>query len=1135
MKKIEISPMERLAQILKDEHLPQSVIDDVSLMGQETLERIAFKFENPGWGAMSLQQIPGIGTKRSLIIMAAIEEVLANMRHSVKAEAKISGPSYTCRVFEAAEVWRDCLDLIKEIKGYKFDKNEAPNARDAALAAKSELDKKLKDFKFTVRKKEGRTISLNKSMISEVCRIMYDTGVLTDKVIVIEHGVQDMLDFDVHLFDNDPDVGAGIKDTYQKEIQRKLLYGDVKVLNNDGTKSESYGFAASSAGHQKAEKGLCVRSDILKANTEFFWFGKTLSELATTTQMSGAEFWKARANLLRPLARPFLDENGDFIKVSDMLVVPDVKKVYAIKNGIKIGKLKGTMYTKGAYEEPVNMGDGAIIALIPMAFQGQCSGTGFKGFLVDGTSSIDEICRKHGMTLGDFLNCEVKGIDGKMHRIGDYKVICGEGCWKFDKAFSYPEYIEWLSHMEEKYPGIDRLYLLRQAEEVEEQEKRRTLTRTLIQQFMHMDMAEIRKLTWATRKSLKKAKSFSGQVKRRTAPWKADEEKTPLENLFAEAPWLVMNPVVMGEAESKWFSALTDALSCKFKTEGLYPYIMQDTVALLEVWVLGKKPDDPTIGVLRGDEVSVADIQDGEKVLCVRFPANFLTARVMTNRSMIGPFDSINGVMMISVHSLILIVQDGDVDGDEMGVYRNKLAIELTERMLKEFDPPVVLFAHGGKPPRYARKSVREFLYDCADALWRAKKFDSVGLYANLAAKCCYLATIAYKKGDTKKADMYLTWMAAASTGAIMALDQVKGNDVDLGLIAWLDQISESVKKAIRQVAMEQGYEWDVAKKVMHPYLHYWSAQAKNDPVKRITCLDPNDDNFLEVMSTYVEEDVGPWSDFKKEGAVWNEEAAKAALLYHIAPVSVKDGIMTQEMRELLGNNWYRFSAKPGESDSTAPIQKKLKVGSAIGFKDFLFLLQQNEMSMSYTMEGTTLADKRAEYIEVCRELIRMFLASGDWANKIAVYYPKGYNWTMEMRWKVALNNAVINALELEKVNDLVGKQKGQNAIFILKVFAPELIENVRNSKIGPEDFSISHGIVETVREDYLADKARNSLDLFDEPDQTANEQTEPEYIEEPVTYDEAAFEEWAATISDDYVGEPPAEGEEGYFSGDFE
>ena len=114
-------------------------------------------------------------------------------------------------------------------------------------------------------------------------------------------------------------------------------------------------------------------------------------------------------------------------------------------------------------------------------------------------------------------------------------------------------------------------------------------------------------------------------------------------------------------------------------------------------------------------------------------------------------------------------------------------------------------------------------------SLWSAKEFDSVGKYANLARDCAFLANIELKEmrkarsaGNDRAANEHWTefkkfilWMAAASTGAILAIDQVKGNAVDPKLIAWLEAIADAVRNDRRMQVMyvdENGEErWKYA------------------------------------------------------------------------------------------------------------------------------------------------------------------------------------------------------------------------------------------------------------------------------------------------------------------------------------
>jgi hypothetical protein len=745
----------------------------------------------------------------------------------------------------------------------------------------------------------------------------------------------------------------------------------------------------------------------------------------------------------------------------------------------------------------------------------------FKGYLFDGTSSIEELCLKHGISVEDFMNTMIEGIDGKMHRVGDYKVICGEGCWKGDKAFkSYVEYLEWLDRMAEKYPCIDQLYLLRQSEEIEDEEKVRRLTRSLIQQWLMMNPKEIRKITLKARKSLKKDKTLAGQIRKLAGLWKSEEERTEVEKLFEECPWLVMNPAIQEYLKESWERKQIEAASGKFRTEGQYPYIMQDPVALLEVWVLGMNPDDPALGILKAGEVSCADVPEGKELLCVRFPANFLTAMVKVNRACIRAFSSMNGVMVLSVHDLILIAQDGDVDGDEMCVIYDKLAIELTKQMIKTFNPPIILFEHGGKPQRKVHGTKEAFIRSAYDALWRAKRYDKVGIYANLASRCAYLAAIAQKNGDVKKVQQYLIQMSAASTGAILAIDQVKGNEVDQSLIAYLESTIESVKKDFRKIAEGMGVNKKAAYKMVHPYIQYFVSAAKRIPISFDKVLPANPDNFLDEISSLILRDTGRWGTDFGDG-VWNKEAAKAALTNGMPDITVKYGRITKEMIDLLGDNWFKFRAKSTEEremDATIETLKKLRVGNELGLKEFMLLLWRNESSMAYSMEGRALWEKKEEYYGTCRELLRMFLESGDWVNKYAKSYPVGYEFSMEERWDIMVNAIVKDALELVASNNV--DKRGSYAMFCLRVVAPELRQNAKKNRVDMARFFGISVDMDDLKIDVDVENAEAENEaLFETAPKQEEPEFDPDYIpNEPISADDLPDEVESAAYEMGYI-----------------
>ena len=966
------------------------------------------------------------------------------IRTQNKVELREKAKGYSCKTYEPDELWRHVIDLCKEIKTYKYQKDEDPSVLQSYRAELDNLKSKLfVDAPLTVRFSSGRVIRLNKSAVSEVMAVDYESRRPTEKLAVVNHSVQTVFDFSWRIFNNDPEEGQRLKDDFQMDIMNQLLWKGVVVVSNEGNRMMT--IIGSSAGHQKAEKFLMGDSRLMKSHEKFFWFGRTMEEFVNIKTTSGAEFMKARANLLRPWMKPFEAKDGRRLSFRSILVVKDVAKVYNILNARRIGKKDGKMTQDGPTTEAVTVCDGGMLAVYPLKFQGQCSSVLFKGFMADATSSIVALCEKHDISVENFLNREVEGIDGKMHRIGDFAAICGEGCWKGDKVFdNYSEYCAWMEEMAKLYPGLDMMYLLRQAEEIEDEDKVRRLTRTLIQQWMYMSGKEIRQITLRTRQNLKKAKTFKGALTKLAALWRTEEERTECEKLFKENPWLICAPAIQNFLQESWEKKQVEAASGKFRTEGQYPYIMQDPVAVLEIWVLGMDVNDPTLGILQEGEASAADVPDGRKMLCVRFPANFLTAQVKINRACKEAYSSLNGVLVLSIHDLILIAQDGDVDGDEMCVIYNRLAIRLTERMQKEFNPPVVLFNHGGKPPRHIAGSKEAYVRDIAEALWRAKRYDSVGLYANLAMKCAYLAAIALKNGNTKDTENYLLWMSAASTGAILAIDQVKGNDVDASLIKWLDDIRNRVNKAMAEIAMENGYSKEQARKQINPFIQYYVAEAKRRPITKAECLDENQDNYLDQMAGLILRDTGVWENFDFCGTSWNEEAAYEALTNGLPKMRVPNTVVTKEMIGLLGDNWFKLRTSDEKDDATAPVLRSLKPGAPLELKAFVMLLWRNESSMAYTMEGRQLWEKKEEYYEACRQLLQMFVEGGDWSKKPVKV-------TKEERWEVLVNQLVRTALELGIKNDI--DKKGSFAMFILKLIAPELRRNAKKNSVDQERF----------------------------------------------------------------------------------
>ena len=1052
----------------------------------------------------ALTSLPGIGKKRASVIIKALMPITKIMRIAKKAITREKTDAFTLRTFPAEELFRNVLEELAELCKFRASKDDPDATKEAVEKLEAIKPKLLAAESMTVRRNQGKITRMSASKLTDILKIKYNEADPCEELMVIEHGISKMLNFHWSLFSSDEKEGNKMRDDLIEQVYKRIGRYGVKVINTkDETKNKLYGGFASSAAHQKKERLLMCEVNCMKAHAYFIWLGKTFNHFVTNSDMTGAEFWKIRANIIRPRMKDYETADGKKMTHRDILVVPDVKKMYIFLNARRVGGIKGAMFKDGEDTEKVILGDGAAISIVRIKQQGQGGTIGFKWMLIDGTSSIEALCKKHGITVEDFMNAKVKGIDGKMHRIGDYKVICGEGCWKFDKCFdNYEAYCEWMDNLNKMYPGIANLSLLRQSEDIEGETKIRRLTRSLIQQWLTMSLSEQMDLTRKARKDLKRNLTLKGAIRKMAALYKNYEERTPLEKLFYVAPWLVTHPSFQQWWKEVWMRRFIEACSGKFRTEGQYPYIMQDPVALLEVWVLGVDPDSEELGILKGDEVSVADVPDRRNLVCIRFPANFLTAKVMTNVACIKEFSSCGNIAILSVHSDILIMQDGDVDGDEMCILYNWLAIRLTRRMIREINPPVILFNHGDKPQRKPFGGREGYIDEVYSALWRAKKFDSVGINANLAMICAYLASIDKYNGDVKRMAKHLLWMSIASTAAILAIDQVKGVKVDETLLKYIESIKKDILKELKDIAMSMGVDKKAAYKCRYPFVQQFVNRAKKRDVGLDAYMPMNMENVCDSITSLIINDVFPIVDghrvyhFNMQGAHWNKLAATQAILNHrVHTRKVMNGVVTQDMLEKIGANWFRRATKQYEKDMDAKYFSMARPGCKVSLKETAKLLWRNEMSMAYSMDGTNLADKKAEYHKTVKQILYDLADSVEW--KASAYdseVKEGYIYTSEEKHASVANAFLTDALELgDKGNNI--DQKGGWMMFILDVFADEARENVVTNKVAHCLFFGEEVDMEDLELDETLNVLSDNEELFEE----APVNPEPEELEEEV------------------------------------
>lgn len=916
---------------------------------------------------------------------------------------------FSLRAFTSDVILAEYKSLIDELGSYEYDpKANAAVQQKRDIVARTAfsklvaLNESLAKTPFTVNEADAKINRMSRSIGSDIFGVDYESRRPTTAWITVEHGIQENMTFNWRVAGAQKKAANKAIEDLQKAIYIRLGANGVVVNRKDGSQIHYYGFA-SSASHQKNEKLVMADGELMKLHEEAIWFGLTFKQFLQL-DVNGAAIWKMRANILRPIRKALETADGRKVYLHDIIVKDDITVTRHYSHARKVGELQenGEVFVDCEADEERTLDDGGVHYLVPMKNQGQVTSFGLKGMGSDITSAMKIAARLEGKEIPDF--------GGKL-------LMMGAGCWKFDKlGLSWDEFVTKVDKLAERYPGINQVWLLREGEEVEDNEKVRRLTRSLIQQWIDVDDMDVRKLTAATRRSLLKSKTLKGAVNTLSMPGVSDEERPEIAKLFKNAPWLVLNKNVQEYLKVKYEKRQKTAAGNKLRTQGSYPYIQEDLVAIAQIQIFGADPNRTDLGVLEAGEMSVAGVEDGREMLAVRFPANYLTARVRTNRACGDAFASAGNIAMLSIYDDILVVQDGDVDGDEMAIILNDTAIRATKQMMERFNPRTVLFQHGGKAPKIVLGSRSYAVKTMYEDLWKAKKFDSVGKYANLATLCVHLASLAYREGDMDAVQINLNRMSLASTGAILAIDQVKGNAVSQELIDRLDEIGKAVRGEC-----EHKMPW---------------TQQFVKGIDPDLCMERSE-AICDRIGGLIMDETGNF-ELETGKCVWNSDAARKALLsFCVRTTAVRRSTVGQSFLDRLADNWFN-EKNPLDAETFAKIRR----GEPVGQPELIDLLWRNACALEFRMDGADLNAKREEYAKVCRELLYQHACSSEWVTD------DGYVFSDNEKKASVCNSAVSTVLRT--------KMDSSRAMFILKLFAKELNWSLRRSEEDGSSFLFS-------------------------------------------------------------------------------
>lgn len=784
----------------------------------------------------------------------------------------------------------------------------------------------------------------------------------------------------------------------------------------------TYDAWAASASMQKEGKCWFGESKMMKLTAD----ARHLVAIAAMGATTGADELKRQATLFSPSAVLY-DDDDNQVFIRQIGIMKDIKTTELIPNALII-KDDGTYKKVKNYIHDVTKADGGMYFWSKIkSHQGRFYTGKYNGVNV---SSLMKLLK-----LPEGIEC----IDG-YHKLSELVGVATESVWKGKGlGISYAEFLNLLDKLAVKYPGINCLRVMRYADQADE--RQRHTSRQLVQQFITATDEMLHTWMKGVARKLLRNTTVSGVIVRLAGLDKPEEERTAMNKLFAILPELAVSKQYEQLTREDWETDFANNASGRINCAGQYPYITEDPLAVLQVLLEGRDPSDTDLGLLNPGEVSLPGVGHGTRVMSVRYPANFLTADVYTNvTECCNIYDSIGNVGILPFHGLYLIVNDGDVDGDEALFAFNKIIIEIVEKLHRDLDIPVVIFDHSSNNEKQHVETEADLCKLIARSLFTAEKYSRVGIYSNLAARCLTMAGDAWYRGDKDGMEHWLINAAFANVGTILCIDMVKTGMVPVNLINKLDKIADECSS---KMPHNQRYAKHNAEQP------YWDC-SWDDCVMPVT--NAVVDRLHDVLADYLKDYVDPESGevmfrMDKEGLEFDVDK----LLCHNPRVFrgyAPAGKLSKETVDKIGlYNWtakeYKIELEDGKFSPKEIMKYFWENEAAIRYRSF-----NDEMS------GLEADEQRTLLREYCRSvLLEIYRTDAcDYNNLSDELKVKSVsNWFIRDAFKALLNADGTKKARKEALTYEDRHREASYARFVVEVFAEDILDNVKTNLLNPE------------------------------------------------------------------------------------
>ena len=852
--------------------------------------------------------------------------------------------------------------------------------------------------------KDSAIISnMKQSLLYDLCGVLYNTKQITPSIVTLEHDA-------VNLITN--------RSVNQKEKEKFSKYIDMILVHN-GIEFDGKHYVMLSSNNSQLKVGKCVfvLEDVMKRTLSALEIA-TIEEINAAGGDNGSEYLKRVAVKATPSSVLFDDEGND-VKVSDIIMMPDVEVERMFHSVFEIDPVTGTRNFYKYGKLSVTLFDGQFLIFKSWMPSGQYRGYDLKGFGIQSTHVLEYL-----ISIGELdPEATFTDIDGKVWRVKDLfgKILATKSIWKGNKlGLTWSETVARLLKLSEKYPTIASLRIVRSAasetaiegedevddliHEVAEPEVR-YMSRQANQQFLFATDSEIQNWIKGSVRhinknmdALKFAKNFAGD----------NEVLNAVVDIYPE---IMASDQVMYDAHAKYISALQNAARGRIRVHGVYPYICMDPVAMIRILVGGSDPETEK-GIIPANNVCVGNFENGVELYTVRYPANHIVGKVVRNM-VLDVFSEVGDVAVLSVNDDLIVRMDGDFDGDEALFTDDKFVIEQCKRVYSNLNVPLITFAHD-KAARFAVDGDRKNLMNSvAASLYNGQKFNLVGIYSNLA---CKILSKLNPNSDRNAIRAALQECAYAHVGTILVIDAVKTGKIPEGLANMLN----GMNKVNRRMPWNQRFTGGIHKVWDDPR---WDVQKEGrsvaDRIARAVLNGTNNGEF----------------SYDKHGMDFDVRM----LMNSEFGSNTFSGVVDNEVLK---------NIKYDKQDSV--VAKAIKAGEKVKPQELMLFLFKNAAALERSLsENPDSEDIRLEYYKTVKQIMM------DLDERQNV-------------WQLA-NSFVANAFEVKRLDDGTVKklksnkvctredateleihaEKGRYVRFILNVFADEVLANIRRNMLN--------------------------------------------------------------------------------------